>query len=68
MNAHKRVHTLEELILFLESLEMLNMVYTIDKTMSEKSGEIVFHWDITYQMGEAFPLSGAIDVSDLPNI
>lgn len=58
--AHKRVHSLSELILFLESLEMLDMMYSIEKTMGDKNGEVVFHWDITYEMGERFPISDSV--------
>ena len=50
----KKAHTLEELILYLEALEMLDMVYKVEKFPEDRNdvGDIIPGvWIIEYQPG-----------------
>lgn len=51
---------MEELILYLESLEMLNMNYKIEKTEIEKDGLFFPLWTIEYHQGQ--PLNISVDI------
>lgn len=51
----KKAYTMEELMLYLEALEMLDMVYKIDKfpRYQDTDGETLHHvWIIQYEQGE----------------
>jgi hypothetical protein len=51
----KKAHTLEELILYLEALEMLDMEYTIQKFPESDSGDFFLP---TTWMIEYWPIEG----------
>lgn len=53
----KKAYTLEEVILYLEALEMLDMIYTVQKYPETVDGEGHYSrpvWVIEYTQGEPF--------------
>lgn len=54
----KKAYTLEEVFLYLEALEMLDMVYTLKKQQmcdgQNKNGTPYNVWIIEYEQGEPF--------------
>jgi hypothetical protein len=62
----KKAYTLEELMLYLEALEMLDMVYTIKKYPELRDGEDVLSafWIIEYTQGEPSEQSAPIYFED----
>jgi hypothetical protein len=52
----KKAYTLEELILYLEALEMLDMIYTIEKLPDV--------WMIKYQPDDSFKEEPRIEFED----
>jgi hypothetical protein len=64
----KKAYTLEELMLYLEALEMLDMIYTVrkhQKYYDEDSGSNMYNvWVIEYEQGEPLEKSSPIQFED----
>lgn len=62
----KKAHTLEELIMYLEALEMLDMEYTIQKFPESINGDIVLPttWMIEYWPIQGKPKKSPIEYED----
>jgi hypothetical protein len=64
----KRAYSLQDVILFLEALEMLGMVYKIEKhdryLEPETGKELINVWIIEYEHGESLTESSLIQFED----
>jgi hypothetical protein len=64
----KKAYTLEEVILYLEALEMLDMTYIVTKHQKyydEESGSNMYNvWVIAYEQGEPLEKSSPIQFED----